>query len=143
MTFDGASNTEEKKSPEVTSKQMFLNISQHSQEYSLILMFLIKLLTEACSFIKKETQAQVLSCEFCKIFKNTCFYRTPPVATSDWKITPTIMFTCQGNYWSNFQSHIDSLDSQKLELYHLDFNFFVNKFWLKFKIVHLTQNQNI
>ena len=137
MTFDGASNTEEKKSPEVTSKQMFLNISQHSQEYSWILMFLIKLLAETCSFIKKETQAHVLSCEFCKIF-----YRIPPVATSDWKTTSP-MFTSQGNYWSHSQSHIDSLDSQKLELYHLDFKLFFNKFWLKFKIADLTQNQNI
>ena len=28
------------------------------------------------------TLAQVFSCEFCEIFKNTVFYRTPPVATS-------------------------------------------------------------
>ena len=33
-------------------------------------------------FIKKETLAQVFSCEFYKIFKNTFFYRTPPVAAS-------------------------------------------------------------
>ena len=33
---------------------------------------------EACNFIKKETLAQVLSCEFCEISKNT-FYRAPPV----------------------------------------------------------------
>ena len=26
---------------------------------------------EACSFIKKETRAQVFSCEYCEIFKNT------------------------------------------------------------------------
>ena len=31
-----------------------------------------KLWVAACSFIKKETQAQVFSCEFCEIFKNTC-----------------------------------------------------------------------
>ena len=29
-------------------------------------------------FIKKETLAQVFSCEFCRISKNTFFYRTPP-----------------------------------------------------------------
>ena len=33
-------------------------------------------------FIKKETLAQVFSREFCEIFKNTYFYRTPPVAAS-------------------------------------------------------------
>ena len=34
------------------------------------------------NFIKKETLAQVLSCEFCEIFKNIYFYRTPLVAAS-------------------------------------------------------------
>ena len=29
--------------------------------------------TEACNFIKKETLAQVFSCEFCEIFKNMYF----------------------------------------------------------------------
>ena len=28
---------------------------------------------EACNFIKKETLAQVFSCEFCEIYKNTFF----------------------------------------------------------------------
>ena len=37
---------------------------------------------EACNFIKKETVAQVFSCEFCEIFKNTFSYRTPLVAAS-------------------------------------------------------------
>ena len=33
--------------------------------------------------IKKETVAQVFSCEFCEISKNTFSYRTTPVAASD------------------------------------------------------------
>ena len=28
---------------------------------------------ETCNFIKKEALAQVVSCEFCEIFKNTIF----------------------------------------------------------------------
>ena len=36
-----------------------------------------------CNFIKKETLAQVLSCEFCEISKNTFFYRTLLVAASE------------------------------------------------------------
>ena len=40
-------------------------------------------LPEACNLIKKETLAQVLSCEFCAISKNTFFYKTPLVAASD------------------------------------------------------------
>ena len=37
---------------------------------------------EACNFMKKETPAQVFSCEFCEISKNTFSYRTPPLAAS-------------------------------------------------------------
>ena len=33
-------------------------------------------------FFKKESLAQVFSCEFCEIFKNTFSSRTPPVAAS-------------------------------------------------------------
>ena len=35
------------------------------------------------NFAIKETLAQMFSCEFCEISKNTCFYRTPPVAASE------------------------------------------------------------
>ena len=40
-------------------------------------------LFEACNFIKKEALAQVFSCEFCEISKNTFSCRTPRVAASD------------------------------------------------------------
>ena len=33
----------------------------------------MKLQAEACNFIKKETQAQMFSCELCEIFNNTFF----------------------------------------------------------------------
>ena len=44
--------------------------------------YIIKITFEgwAFNFIKKETLAQVFSCEFCKISKNTFFNRTPLVA---------------------------------------------------------------
>ena len=35
---------------------------------------------KARNFIKKVTPTQVLSCEYCRIFKSGYFYRTPPVA---------------------------------------------------------------
>ena len=35
------------------------------------------------NFIKKETLAQVFSCEFCETSKSTSFYRTPPATASD------------------------------------------------------------
>ena len=54
--------------------KVFLEISQNSQENSCIrVSFLIKLQAEACNFIKKETLAQVFSCEFFEISKNTFF----------------------------------------------------------------------
>ena len=37
---------------------------------------------KACNFIIKESLVQVFSCEFCKISKNTYFYRTPLLAAS-------------------------------------------------------------
>ena len=36
-----------------------------------------------CNFIKKKTLAQVFYCQFCEIFKNAFFYRTPPVTATD------------------------------------------------------------
>ena len=44
-----------------------------------------KMLPEACNFIKKETQAQMFSIEFCEIFKNTLFTE---------HIRTTTSFTC-------------------------------------------------
>ena len=40
----------------------------------------MNLQAEACDFIKKETLAQMFSCEFCEISKNTFSLRTPSVA---------------------------------------------------------------
>ena len=46
---------------------------------------------EASNLIKKETLAQVFSCEFCEIFKTTFFYRTPLVAASVISFTVVII----------------------------------------------------
>ena len=43
----------------------------------------------ACNFVKKETLAQVFSCEFCEISKDTFSYRTPPVAVSEYGEVPS------------------------------------------------------
>ena len=62
-------------------KKVFLEISQSSQENTFArVSFLIKL--QACNFIKKETLAQVFSCELCEISKNTFSCRTRLVAAS-------------------------------------------------------------
>ena len=70
---------------------MFLEISPNSQENtSARVSFLIKLQV-ACNFIKKEALALVFSCEFCKIFKNIFFYKTPPVALINSALTRLIL----------------------------------------------------
>ena len=38
---------------------------------------------QTCNFIKKETLAQVLSCQLCEISGNTVYYKSPLVAASD------------------------------------------------------------
>ena len=69
-------------------KKVFLEILQNSQEnISARVSFLIKLQSSACSFIRKETLAQMFYCEFCKVSKNTFSYRTHAVAVS-----PSILF---------------------------------------------------
>ena len=42
----------------------------------------VQLRPQACNFIKKETPAEVFSCEFCETSKNNFSYRAPPVGTS-------------------------------------------------------------
>ena len=46
------------------------------------IIYFVRKLQALGNFIKKETLAQVFSCEFCEISKNIFSYRTPPVAAS-------------------------------------------------------------
>ena len=59
-------------------KKMFLEILRNSKETPVPEI----LFWQKCNFGKKETLAQLFSCEFCKISKNTLFYWTPPVPAS-------------------------------------------------------------
>ena len=60
-----------------SKKKVFLEISQNLQENTCATEpFLI------INDIKKDSLAQVFSCEFCEISKNTFFYRARPVAGS-------------------------------------------------------------
>ena len=62
-------------------KKVFLGIPQNSLENTCArVSFLIKLQASGLNFIKKETLAQVFSCEFCEISKNTFFHRASSVA---------------------------------------------------------------
>ena len=48
--------------------------------------------SQACNLIKKETLAQVFSCEFCEISKNTFFYKTPPTLRKKNCLTENVSF---------------------------------------------------
>ena len=63
-------------------KGAFRNFTKFTGKHLCRVSFSINLQVEACNFIKKEALTQVFSYEFCKIFKNIFFYRTPPVAAS-------------------------------------------------------------
>ena len=69
-------------------KEVFLEISQNSRKTP------VPESLSFCNFIKKETLAQVFSCEFCEISKNTFSYGTPPVAASvNERLTFLILFS--------------------------------------------------
>ena len=57
------------------SKQLFLKTEQYSQENTCVGISLFGKVAglQSCNFVKKETLAQMFSCEFCKISKNTFF----------------------------------------------------------------------
>ena len=65
----------------IYKKDVLRNVGKFTGKHRARVSLLIKL-QAACNFIKKETLAQVLSREFCKISKNTFSDRTPPVAAS-------------------------------------------------------------
>ena len=73
-------------------QKMFLEISRHSQENTCArVSFLINLQFAGCHLIEKDTLAQVFSCEFREISKDTFFHRTRPVAASE---TTTVKILC-------------------------------------------------
>ena len=70
--------------PEVSCKKDVLrNFAKFTGKHLCQNLFFNKVAGQVCNFIKKEVLAQVFSCEFCEISKNTFSYRTPPVAASE------------------------------------------------------------
>ena len=90
----------QKQPPEVFyEKKVFLEISQNSQKNTFVRVSFNKvagLRPHACNFIKKESLAQVFSCEFCQIPKNTFFtddFRTSASVVCDEENT-LLLRTC-------------------------------------------------
>ena len=70
--------------PEVFCKRGVLrNLAKFTGKHLCQSLFLNKFIN---NFIKKETLAQVFSCEFYEISKNNLFYRTP-LAAASWCLT--------------------------------------------------------
>ena len=61
-------------------KNVLRNFAKFTEKHLCQSLFFNKVAGAACNFIKKETLAQVFSCEFCEISKNTFSYRAPLVA---------------------------------------------------------------
>ena len=69
--------------PELFCKKgVFRNFAKLTGKHLCQSLFFNEVVDQACNFIKKETLAQMFSCEFCEISNNTVFYRAPPVAAS-------------------------------------------------------------
>ena len=66
-----------------------INLDVRKNALNSVIAFLIlkSIGPQIYNFIKKETLAQVFSCEFCKISKNTFSYGTLPMAASEMFIT--------------------------------------------------------
>ena len=65
-------------------KKVFLEISQNSQENTCASLFFNEVAgLMPATLLQKETLAQVFSCEFCEISKNTFSCRTPLATASE------------------------------------------------------------
>ena len=63
--------------------KVFLKVLQNSQANTCTRVSLLtKLRPQACEYVKKETLAQVFSCEIFVVYKSTFFHRTPLAAAS-------------------------------------------------------------
>ena len=84
--------------PEVFCKKGVLrNFAKFTGKYLCQSLFFIKVAGWS-RLIKRDTVAQVFSCEFCKISRNTFSYRTPPVVASETGIQNYVL--CQWRIWT-------------------------------------------
>ena len=95
----------------LTSKFTGKHLCENTRVY-----FLIKLQAKGC-----ETLAQVFPCEFCEIFKNTCFYRTPPVTASASKICMRLFEKMLSNVVVKIKRSILNLDNRIVDSSYLLF----------------------
>ena len=85
-----------------STKKVFLKFSPNSQGNTCARVSFLNKVPDlrGATLLKKETLAQVFSCEFCEISKSTFSYRTPPVAASEELIIELIAFEKSINNFS-------------------------------------------
>ena len=84
----------------------------------------LKLQAETCNFINKETLAQVFFSEFCNIFRNTFFFKTP--SNDCFYLTISIIDVWQGSKYA----------SKSVYLINCFINLFI-VYWLVFASFYL------
>ena len=76
-------------------KSVLRNFTKFTAKHLCQSLFFNKVVAQACNFIKKETLAQVSSCEFYEISKNTFFIEHL------WTTASKCVFSCMSNHDSN------------------------------------------
>ena len=76
-------------------KGVLRNFAKFSGKYLCQSLFFHKITGLRPATLLKKTLAQVFSCDFCKISKNTFYYRTPLMATSDYVNISDVCFLVQ------------------------------------------------
>ena len=95
---------------------MFLEISENSQENTCArVYFYNRVAGLRPDFIKKETLAQVFSCEICEISKNTFLHRTPLAAASERDVRMTLSYF-------KAEVHLEPSPTSKMEIFAKVFN---------------------
>ena len=82
-------------------KVVLKNFPNFTRKHLCQSLFFNEVAVLASNYIKKETLAQVFSCEFWAIFKNTYFYRTPLVAASELRHEYDIK-----HFWTPMMEHV-------------------------------------
>ena len=70
------------------------NFTMFTRKHLYRSLFIIKLLTWRSATLFKKDSTQVISCEYCKIYKNSFFYRTHPVAPSEYMVLEAVTQRC-------------------------------------------------
>ena len=108
-------------------KGVLRNFAEFTGKHLCQSLFFNKVAGGAWNFIKKETLAQVFSCEFRDITKNTFFYRTRLVAAS---ASPRsclrgyiwICWYVLKSFWNTLKSFSPSLNKALINFYKLSVN---------------------